>query len=236
MTGQRAGEAINMPAEGVGQVSLTIIRPKTTAHDFVCILSREALKIGLLQRELIMADAADLSKVELATELTIAWLGNQNVRVMAEDVPAFLRQMHATIEELSRMDSGPAGATSETEPAQEYAPAVSVRKSLASKDHILSLIDGKPYKTLRRHLAGHGLTPEEYRARYNLRPDYPMVAPSYSEHRRAVAKKLGLGQKGHGARAASAPKPQPRRGRVKPAAKPEPAGQGKPRGRTPKGV
>jgi predicted transcriptional regulator len=77
----------------------------------------------------------------------------------------------------------------------EYTPAVSVRKSLASKDHIISMIDGKPYKTLRRHLAGHGLTPQEYRERYGLKSDYPMVAESYSEARRAMAKKIGLGRK-----------------------------------------
>jgi len=57
------------------------------------------------------------------------------------------------------------------------------------------MIDGKPYKTLRRHLSGHGLTPEEYRERYGLKPDYPMVAESYSEARRAMAKKIGLGRK-----------------------------------------
>lgn len=70
-----------------------------------------------------------------------------------------------------------------------------MRKSLASRDHIISLIDGKPYRTLRRHLSTHGLTPDEYRARYNLKPDYPMVAETYSEARRAMAKKIGLGRK-----------------------------------------
>jgi predicted transcriptional regulator len=60
------------------------------------------------------------------------------------------------------------------------------------------MIDGKPYKTLRRHLATNGLTPEEYRARYNLKADYPMVAEAYSEARRAMAKSIGLGRKaGH---------------------------------------
>lgn len=77
--------------------------------------------------------------------------------------------------------------------ALEHVPAVSVRKSLASADYIISLIDGKPYKTLKRHLATHGLTPEEYRERYNLPKSYPLVAKSYSEARRAIAEKLGLG-------------------------------------------
>jgi predicted transcriptional regulator len=57
------------------------------------------------------------------------------------------------------------------------------------------MIDGKPYKTLRRHLATHGLTPAEYRDRYGLKADYPMVAENYSESRRAMAKKIGLGRK-----------------------------------------
>ena len=79
--------------------------------------------------------------------------------------------------------------------ALEHVPAVSVRKSLSSPDHIISLIDGKPYKTLKRHLATHGLTEKQYRERYKLPASYPMVAPSYSEARRAVAEKSGLGRK-----------------------------------------
>lgn len=80
-------------------------------------------------------------------------------------------------------------------PEPEYTPAVSVRKSLASPDHILSLIDGKPYKTLKRHLSANGLTEKEYRERYNLPASYPMVAPNYSQMRRAVAESNGLGKK-----------------------------------------
>lgn len=133
----------------------------------------------------------DINPVELATELTIAWLGNPNTRTSADDVPAFLRSMHEAVKSLSG-----APAIGAEEAAQvEYTPAVSVRKSLASRDHIVSMIDGKPYKTLRRHLATHGLTPEEYRERYGLKADYPMVAESYSESRRAMAKKIGLGRK-----------------------------------------
>lgn len=129
--------------------------------------------------------------VELATELTIAWLSNPNTRASGEDVPAFLRTMHDAVSNLST-STAPVAAE---EPATEYTPAVSVRKSMASRDHLISLIDGKPYKTLRRHLAGHGLTPDEYRQRYGLKPDYPMVAESYSEARRDMAKKIGLGRK-----------------------------------------
>ncbi|KTW00507.1 MucR family transcriptional regulator [Sphingomonas sanguinis] len=147
--------------------------------------------------------------VELATELTIAWLGNPNTRTDAEHVPAFLGTMHAAILKLA---GTPQADASEAVDTQEYTPAVTVRKSLASSDHIISMIDGKPYKTLRRHLATHGLTPEEYRARYNLKADYPMVAQSYSESRRAMAKKIGLGRKPGQSPKAAATKPA-RRGK-----------------------
>jgi predicted transcriptional regulator len=134
---------------------------------------------------------AEPNSVELATELTIAWLSNPNTRTSSDDVPAFLQSMHAAVEKLG-------GAQANEVPEEEvrdYTPAVTVRKSLASKDHIISMIDGKPYKTLRRHLATNGMTPEEYRARYNLKADYPMVAEAYSEARRAMAKTIGLGRK-----------------------------------------
>jgi len=132
----------------------------------------------------------EINAVELAAELTAAWLANPNTRTNADDVPAFLRSMHAAVAQLS-------GASTPAEPeeaAQTYEPAVTVRKSLASPDHIISMIDGKPYKTLRRHLSSNGLTAEEYRARYNLKADYPMVAPTYSEARRTMAKSIGLGR------------------------------------------
>ena len=150
-----------------------------------------------------MSEEASPNAVELATELTIAWLSNQNNRVAAEDVPAFLRTMHATVTELA---SGPSTSVPAADDvaSEEFTPAVTARKSLASKDHIISLIDGKPYKTLRRHLSGHGLTPEQYRERYKLKADYPMVAENYSEVRRAMAHRIGLGQKGRQAKTAAA--------------------------------
>lgn len=140
-----------------------------------------------------MTETSNTNTIELASELTIAWLSNQNNRVSADDVPAFLQKMHATVTQLVKGSS----PLSDTNVAanEQYTPAVTARKSLASKNHIISMIDGKPYRTLRRHLSGHGLTPEQYRARYNLKSDYPMTAESYSEARRAMAKKIGLGQK-----------------------------------------
>lgn len=166
-------------------------------------------------------DAPDARALELATELTVAWLSNPNTRASADEVPAFLGRMHQALGSLST-------PTGEDEPQaqDEIAPAVSVRKSLASKEHIISLIDGKPYKTLRRHLSGHGMTPDQYRERFGLRPDYPMVSAAYSQVRRDMAYKIGLGGKarrgGRGSNAAEAPpapagdaKPKQPRGRKK---------------------
>jgi predicted transcriptional regulator len=141
-----------------------------------------------------MSDIDDngINTVELAADLTVAWLSNPNTRASAEDVPAFLKAMHGAVADLT---STGAPAEAEAATAPEFTPAVTSRKSLASRDHIISMIDGKPYRTLRRHLSTHGLTPEQYRERYALKADYPMVAESYSEARRAMAKKIGLGRK-----------------------------------------
>lgn len=139
-----------------------------------------------------MADeTSGANLLELATELTIAWLANPNTRASVEEVPTFLDKMHGAISSLANTSA----QSEEAATAPAFTPAVSVRKSLASKDHIISLIDGKPYKTLKRHLSGHGLTPAEYRERYGLKFDYPMVAESYAETRRGLAKKIGLGRK-----------------------------------------
>jgi predicted transcriptional regulator len=132
------------------------------------------------------------NNVELAAQLTVAWLGNPNVRAAADEVPGFLRNVHATLNELS--GSGGTGVSTSDENETAYVPAVPVRSSV-KPDHILSLIDGKKYKLLKRHLARHGLSPQEYRERYGLKADYPMVAPNYAASRRALAHKIGLGRK-----------------------------------------
>ena len=159
-------------------------------------------------------DIASTDPVELATELTIAWLANPNTSASAEDVPAFLQKMHQAVINLT------ADPVEQPAAEPEYTPAVTVRRSLSSKDHIISLIDGKPYKTLRRHLSRHGLSPEQYRERYGLKPDYPIVSESYSQVRRDMAKKIGLGRKPGTKVPSKISKPAP-----KPAAKP----RGRPR-------
>lgn len=127
--------------------------------------------------------------LELTAEIAVAWLYNPQTTVAVTELAAVIGAVHGALAGLAAPPAEVPSAPS------EYTPAVTVRRSLASKDHILSLIDGKPYKTLRRHLATHGLTPEQYRERYNLRPDYPMVSESYAAMRRDLAKKIGLGRK-----------------------------------------
>jgi predicted transcriptional regulator len=130
---------------------------------------------------------ADIEQGDLATltvQLLSAYVANNSIQ--SADLAALILSTREAL-------SGHIKAQ-ETAPP-EYVPAVSVRKSLASRDHILSMIDGKPYKTLKRHLASRGLSPVAYRERYNLPKDYPMVSPGYSEQRRDVALKLGLGSR-----------------------------------------
>jgi predicted transcriptional regulator len=144
-----------------------------------------------------MSDGNANSNVDLASNLTVAWLSNPNTRANAEEATGFLETIHGTLASLANGQSETPELQSRDnrEISETYEPAVTVRKSLASKDHIISLIDGKPYSTLKRHLGSHGLTPDQYRERYGLKADYPMVAPAYAEKRRALAKKIGLGVK-----------------------------------------
>ncbi|RYG83895.1 MAG: transcriptional regulator [Alphaproteobacteria bacterium] len=141
--------------------------------------------------EVTLADDTKMSNADYATALTVAWLSNTNTRAAAADVPTFLQSMFHALTQLGTSNAAVASA----EPTVEHTPKVSVRKSLASPDHIISMIDGKPYRTLKRHLAVQGLTPAEYRERYGLKADYPMIAPSYAATRSEIAKKLGLGRK-----------------------------------------
>ncbi|WP_082594751.1 MucR family transcriptional regulator [Sphingomonas sp. Root710] len=140
-------------------------------------------------------DATDLTT--LTVDLLSAYFASNSVP--SEQLSSLIQSTHAALTQIN----SPAPPEPEV---PVHVPAVGIRKSLASRDHIISLIDGKPYKTLKRHLATHGMTPAEYRERYKLPADYPLVAPAYSERRRAVAQKLGLGRsptKGAQAKAAA---------------------------------
>lgn len=121
--------------------------------------------------------------VEMATEIVAAYVRNNSLPV--GDVPALLRSVHGALVGLGAPE--PVAAAPE-----KPTPPVPIRKTVAD-DHIISLEDGKRYKTLKRHLARMGLTPEAYRAKWGLPHDYPMAAPAYSRARSAMAKEMGLG-------------------------------------------
>ncbi|MEJ1933955.1 MucR family transcriptional regulator [Nostoc sp. NIES-2111] len=125
------------------------------------------------------------------------------------DLPDLISSVHASFK------SATSGKSAEAE-SEPPVPAVPVKKSI-TPDFLISLEDGRKYKTLKRHLSGLGLTPDEYRTKWGLKPDYPMVAPSYAARRSELAKASGLGQM-----------------RNKAASKPEPAPKVKGKGRKPK--
>lgn len=124
--------------------------------------------------------------VTLTADIVAAHVSNNSVAI--SDIPLVIRSVHDALSGLGR--------TAEPEVKQE--PAVSIRASV-KPDYLICLEDGKKLKMLRRHLMTHyGMTPDDYRAKWNLPRDYPMVAPNYTEKRRALAKEIGLGTKGRG--------------------------------------
>ncbi len=132
-----------------------------------------------------MEDAEML--VTLTADIVAAHVSNNSIAI--SDIPLVIRSVHDALSGLS------ASAAPEPEPQQ---PAVSVRSSV-KPDYIVCLEDGKKLTMMRRYLmTNFGMTPDEYRAKWNLPKDYPMVAPNYSERRRELAKEIGLGRKGSG--------------------------------------
>lgn len=130
--------------------------------------------------------AADMKEtlITLTSDIVAAHVSNNSVSV--DEVPGLISKIYGAL-------AGLGGEVSEPEARPE--PAVSIRASI-KPDYIVCLEDGKKLKMLKRHLMTHyNMTPDEYRARWNLPADYPMVAPSYAEKRRELAKKIGLGRK-----------------------------------------
>ena len=124
--------------------------------------------------------------LELAADIVSAFVSNNSVPVA--DLPALIGNVHAAINTLA---SGSAQQVVE----EPKAPAVSIKKSV-QPDYIVCLEDGKRFKSLKRHLrTTYNLTPEQYRAKWGLRHDYPMVAPNYAAARSALAKQSGLGNR-----------------------------------------
>ena len=123
--------------------------------------------------------------IELAAEIVAAFISNNPLP--KGELPSLIHAVHTVV---VRLAAGPESAQPQIE---EKAPAVPIRKSI-TPDFLICLDDGKQFKSLRRHLARLGLTPEQYREKWNLPFDYPMVAPNYTAQRSALAKQFGLGQ------------------------------------------
>ncbi|MEQ8344579.1 MAG: MucR family transcriptional regulator [Sneathiellaceae bacterium] len=133
--------------------------------------------------------------LELTSKIVSAYVGNNSIA--SGGIPELIKSVHSALETI--------GNPEEVQ-AQQQKPAVPVKKSV-QPDHIVCLEDGKKLKMLKRYLrTTYGMTPEEYRAKWNLPPDYPMVAPNYAAQRSKFAKKIGLGKRGRNRPAAGASK------------------------------
>ena len=131
-----------------------------------------------------MTETAGSSVIDLTASIVAAYVGNNPTP--AAEVPALIGQIHAALLRIS-------GGKVEV-PAEPSKPAVSVKKSMTA-DFLICLEDGKRFKSLKRHLrTQYAMTPEQYREKWSLPPDYPMVAPNYAVARSQLAKKMGLGQ------------------------------------------
>jgi predicted transcriptional regulator len=131
------------------------------------------------------AIGADNDLIELSTEIVSAYVSHNALSVT--DLPKLISDVHGALRGLS-VNGAP-------EPIEELKPAIAIRKSVAA-DYIVCLEDGKKFKSLKRHLRTHyNMSPEEYREKWGLPADYPMVAPNYSATRSRLAKDNGLGRK-----------------------------------------
>ena len=139
-----------------------------------------------------MADAGSARELPaLTTQIVAAYVANNTVAV--NDLPGLIRQVHAALANV--------GGTAEVAPERPQ-PAVPIKRSVMP-DYIVCLEDGKKLKMLKRHLkTAFNMTPEEYRERWDLPPDYPMVAPNYASQRSRLAKEIGLGTRARRRRAA----------------------------------
>lgn len=131
-----------------------------------------------------MSDTSHPPKyIELAASIVSAYVSNNSVA--ASELPHLINDVHAALKRVAE------GGDGQREPQR---PAVPVKRSI-TPEYLVCLEDGKKFKSLRRHLRSqYGMTPEQYREKWDLPPDYPMVAPNYAAKRSALAKRMGLGQ------------------------------------------
>jgi len=141
-----------------------------------------------MQNEAAAPSENTLNLVELAADIVSAYVSNTGVR--AEDLPNLINSVHGALKNI--------GTPEESAPQKHEAP-MSWKKAIRP-DYIVSFEDGKHYKSMKRHLTGRGLTPQQYREKWGLPRDFPMVAPEYAKARSEMAKRSGLGQKGPAAR------------------------------------
>jgi predicted transcriptional regulator len=127
----------------------------------------------------------DIRILEMTTGIIANFVANN--RVQPEELPKLVRSIS---DALNAVEAGP--AETESEAAYDKPTAAQIRRSV-SENGLVSFLDGKTYQSLKRHLTTAGLTPDQYRKRYGLREDYPMVSPSYSAKRSVLAKAFGLG-------------------------------------------
>lgn len=139
-----------------------------------------------------MSEKTSLSELlELTTEIVVAHVGNNTLAV--GDLPALIEDIYKTLSTLGETPEAPEAAK----------PAVPVKRSVFP-DYIVCLENGKKLKMLKRHLkTAYNMTPEDYREKWGLPADYPMVAPNYAKHRSALAKEIGLGTKSRKGRRAA---------------------------------
>ena len=128
----------------------------------------------------------DTRAIGTMADIVSAYVANNSLP--AADLPSLIDSVHAAIVRLGQPDT----ATAPREPEVEKPSPAQIKKSI-TPDALISFIDGKPYKTLKRHLTTNGLSPDGYRAKYGLSSDYPMVSSSYSAARSEMAKRIGLG-------------------------------------------
>jgi predicted transcriptional regulator len=130
--------------------------------------------------------AGERTTVELAAEIAAAFVSNNSVR--PADLPGLIGDIHGALQRFSSAEAAVA------EP-EKLTPAVPIKKSIMP-DYVICLEDGRKFKSLKRHLrTAYNLTPDQYRAKWGLPSDYPMVAPAYAKARSALAHKMGLGSK-----------------------------------------
>jgi len=144
----------------------------------------DAIAASNVMEELTMSETDEIT-LSLVAEIVSSYVSNNSLP--ASDLPTLISSVHGA---LSRANDGPQEA-----PVETLVPAIAIKKSV-TPEYIICLEDGKKFKSLRRHLrTKYNMSPEDYRARWNLPADYPMVAPSYAQIRSNLAKQIGLGQK-----------------------------------------